>query len=246
MFAARIGFFNQGSGADVTGGNSTIDGFYTVRTFTSNGTLSVSNATVNMTYLVVGAGGTGNLPLNPGYGGGGGGNVAQGTFTAGGTYTITIGDGATGNGISIISTVVSANKGGSCPPSGRDGGNSGIYFGGIGTYGLSSIISGGGGAGFGANGFDAVGTPFNDGGNGGNGIISNITGSNVYYAGGGGGYSGTGSGGVGGLGGGGNGGGNSAATPGTINTGGGGGSGDRSGGQDGGSGVVILRYLTPF
>lgn len=241
MFAARIGFFNQGSSADVTGGNSTTDGAYTVRTFTSNGTLSVSNATVNMTYLVVGAGGLGNSN----YGGGGGANVAQGTFTAGGTYTITIGDGVTGNGISTISTVVSANKGGDQPTSGRNGGNSGSYFGGTGFIG-GAFTAGGGGAGFGANGDNAT-SGF--GGNGGDGIMSNISGSNVYYAGGGGGGSISGFG-TGGLGGGGNGGRTGSGADcanGAPNSGGGGGSDNgKSANGYGGSGITIVRYLTPF
>jgi hypothetical protein len=75
------------------------------------------------------------------------------------------------------------------------------------------------------------------GGNGGNGLSSSITGSAVTRGGGGGGYSNTN--GSGGTGGGTAGGSNTA---GTVNTGGGSGSSNPTAG--GGSGVVILRYLT--
>ena len=91
--------------------------------------------------------------------------------------------------------------------------------------------------------------------------VGEVSGSNVYFAGGGGGGGGwggqsRGTGGQGGLGGGGNGGGPTGSgsvngTAGTVNTGGGGGAPDWNGGNDGtpgGSGVVILRgpNLTTF
>ena len=78
-------------------------------------------------------------------------------------------------------------------------------------------------------------------GNGGNGLSYSITGSSVAYAGGGAGwYSGSGtSGGTGGTGGGG------SATPNkSAGTDGLGGGGSGGGGQDGGSGTVILRVPT--
>ena len=110
------------------------------------------------------------------------------------------------------------------------------------TYGAA----GGGGAG-------GVGQP--DGsstsGAGGVGIQNDITGTNLYYAGGGGGGShsgGSNDGGLGGSGGGGRGGDDAdASTAGTNGLGGGGGGGSTDGtsqGKDGGSGVVILRFST--
>jgi hypothetical protein len=87
------------------------------------------------------------------------------------------------------------------------------------------------------------------GGTGGPGVFSSITGTSIQRGGGGGGgcdettnYLP----GIGGLGGGGTGGTPTATagTPGTANTGGGGGGGTRAAGGNGGSGIVIIRYLT--
>ena len=118
---------------------------------------------------------------------------------------------------------------------------------------------GGGGAGaLGGNG--TVSSPTLTGGNGGNGLQNNITGTNTYYAGGGGGgvhgdissYTS----GAGGSGGGGNGAiqpsssGGAAGSNAIANTGGGGGGGASYqtiggfAGGTGGSGIVILRYPT--
>ena len=109
---------------------------------------------------------------------------------------------------------------------GGGGGDGGGYAGG----------GGGGGAGApGTRGAYSYGAP----GKGGNGLQCSITGSAVYYAGGG----SAGGGGAGGLGGGGAG----TGAAGTPNTGGGGGgyySASGSGGS-GGSGVVIIRYRLP-
>ena len=103
---------------------------------------------------------------------------------------------------------------------------------------------GGGGAGSAGKGSDGQSAP-----NGGDGKLSNITGSDLYYAGGGGGananwdahgYNATGNGGsnVGGDGGARD----VAAQAGQAHTGSGGGGGNNTGGADGGSGVVIIRY----
>lgn len=93
----------------------------------------------------------------------------------------------------------------------------------------------GGGGGAGAPGANGTGGA---GGNGGIGVLSTITGTSTYYAGGGAAHGAT-----GGLGGGANGGvgGTGAGSSGTNNTGGGGGGGYNNGGN-GGSGTVILRY----
>lgn len=87
----------------------------------------------------------------------------------------------------------------------------------------------------------------NGGGHGGDGIISDISGSLLRYAGGGGGGTNSSFPGKGGLGGGGQGSSESpvqSATAGTANTGGGGGAGrSNEAGGAGGSGIVILRYI---
>ena len=120
----------------------------------------------------------------------------------------------------------------------------------------------GGGGGAGSSGSNSPG-------NGGSGRLNNILGTNWYWAGGGGGSGWTGpggNGGVGGGGGGGAGGGYTGTTPGNggaglnsgasggmyiggaggVNTGGGGGAGthNSNAGNNGGSGIVVLRYLT--
>jgi hypothetical protein len=85
------------------------------------------------------------------------------------------------------------------------------------------------------------------GGKGGDGSLSSITGSPVTYAGGGGGGSST-TGGAGGAGGGGAGTATSIGTAGTVNLGGGGGGAGISGGDGaaGGSGIVIIRYTNTY
>lgn len=109
-----------------------------------------------------------------------------------------------------------------------------------GSYVYGYTAAGGGGAGSaGIN-----GTP--DNGNGGDGLLNNITGTSLFYAagGGGGGYNLAGSGGssIGGNGSTGNP--STSTTSGTVNTGSGGGGTGNTGvaGGNGGSGVVILKY----
>ena len=111
------------------------------------------------------------------------------------------------------------------PSQGNAGGNS---------SGIAPAYGAGGGGGAGGVGGNGSNTA---GGNGGNGTQSSISGTPTYYAGGGGGASNSGgaTNGQGGLGGGGT----AGSSAGTANTGGGGGS-----GFAGGSGIVILRYLT--
>jgi len=187
-------------------------------------------------------------------------------------YTVTVGAGGAGGpaankgGIgsdSVFSSVTSKGGGGGGRSNGQagdaggSGGGSGGYFntaGGLGTVGQGNnggrdgngTNGGGGGGGAGAVGGNAPATQ-NYGGNGGNGLASSITGSSVTRAGGGG-ASGNNSP-TGGTGGGGNGSTTSVAPQsGTTNLGGGGGGGwsyQNSGeGGAGGSGIVILRYLT--
>jgi hypothetical protein len=108
---------------------------------------------------------------------------------------------------------------------------------------------GGGGAGVaGGNATGAGGSGIGASGTGGNGLINTISGSSVYYGGGGsGGRWGAGTVGAAGLGGGGTGGAlGTVGTAGTANTGGGGGGGGDGGsnGGAGGSGIVIISYPT--
>jgi len=257
MFAARQGFFSS-TLANISGGTVTTVGANTVRTFTSNDTLTVIGRNIPMTYLVLGAGGSSNRTVS----GGAGGQVTTGTFIAAGNYPIVIGQGNSGNGQSSLSTIAVANIGGN--GAGFTGGNSKFnsttYTGGNGIGGI--FAGGGGGAGSGQNGFNAsntlyLGTNYPKGGDGGNGYLSNISGSNVYYGGGGGGISSSTTGlyqvSQGGLGGGTQGTGATGPTSNVYssnaanNTGGGSGGGvtEFNDTTYGGSGIVIVTYVTP-
>ena len=116
----------------------------------------------------------------------------------------------------------------------------------------SGVQAGSGGGGAGAVGGDATG--FRIPGNGGAGRQFDITGSQLWYAGGGGGAScGTCSGGqvqapnpaIGGSGVGGNGGNGGVGAAGMANRGGGGGGAQSGSGGAGGSGIVVVRYVMP-
>lgn len=118
---------------------------------------------------------------------------------------------------------------------GKEGGNS-----------STNGLAGGGGAGVAGK----SSTASAQGGNGGNGLTSTIyNGTALWYAGGGGGSGNTGTG-TGGLGGGGHGGAydnEAGGTAGAANTGGGGGGNGKAGafaGFNGGSGIVIIRFLS--
>ena len=272
----------------VTGGTTTTSGSYTIHTFTSSGTLTVSGGSKSgIDYLLV-AGGGGGGNSRAGGGGGGGMTVTTGATLAEGSYTITVGaggggststglPGASGNTTSLggVASVVGGGGGGGGGggadrpglSGGSGGGGSDGYSGGAGTSGQgsngggSSGSSGGGGGGgkggVGNNGDTDSGNNFvdnNSGGNGGNGGSNNYSGSNqTYGAGGGGGSRDDGPYGAG-VHGAGNGGRNNSnvATAGSANQGGGGGGGARLHGSNtstfyganGGSGIVIIRYLT--
>ena len=170
-------------------------------------------------------------------GGGGGGGYSNGGPTISGSNGGSGGGGggafglAGGNGIGGLGIIGQGNNGGD--PS-------------TGPYGAGGF-SGGGGGGAGTVGGNVIDP---DGGDGGNGLPYSISGFSTYYAGGGGG-AGDGNvaatGGTGGLGGGGNGTGAyypAQGTAGTPNTGGGGGGSRDQAGMAGGSGIVIVRYLT--
>lgn len=198
--------------------------------------------------IVVGAGGAGGLSGASGSmrtGSNGGGSTAFGAAVLGG-----------GGGGAYLGPVVPPGNGSAGASGGGGGGSQAASTGGSGTSpqgfgggnGATNGTAGGGGGGGGAfaAGNNASGA---NGGRGGAGRTSSITGSSVAYAGGGGGggwySSGTSAaGGVGGGGAGGNGS-NVRGVNGTNGLGGGGGGGSdfTPGGGDGGSGVVIVRYL---
>jgi hypothetical protein len=246
------------------GGDITQFGGYTIHTFLASSTFTALEP-LNVEYLVV-AGGGGGQTAYGGNGGGAGGYRTGTNFSATAqAYSITVGSGgasSTAGNDSIFSTITSA--GGASGTNATGGSGSGGGAGNTpstnpaqGTSGGTRIsvdgvyAYGGGGGGASVAGSNATsGGP----GAGGNGTDSSITGTSITRAGGGGGgaflVGGTKSGGAGGTGGGGQGGtgANSRVNPvaGTINTGGGGGGVDDGGfnGAAGGSGIVIVRYLT--
>jgi len=222
-----------------TGGTITTDGLYTVHTFTSSGTFQPMVAgTVKV--LVVGGGGggaSGQSGVNAGAGGGGGivvYNAAYSVTTS--PITVTVGNGGAGgtgngsgghNGTNSVFGSITATPGYGPSASSRTGGGNASYAGGTNNVYPNS----GGGAGATSVGY---------GSNGGVGYTSDIRVAltPVQYGGGGGGSnSGTATGGGGTP--------NQSAT---ANTGGGGGGGTDPGGNahggTGGTGVVIVRYLT--
>lgn len=196
------------------------------------------NVNLASTYnITVGKGGVGSADPY--------GNNAKGTnSTAFGLTAVGGGNGrwntayVTGNGAG--GSGGGAGAGGSSTPVGT--GTSGQGNNG-GNQSTSSQDNGGGGGGYGSVGGNAVGNT--SAGNGGTGFASSITGTSLFYAGGGGG-GGQSSAGIGGSGVGGNGGKQNttnATTP-TANTGSGGGGG--MGATAGADGVVILRILTDY
>jgi sugar lactone lactonase YvrE len=248
-----------------------------IYTFTSgSGGFTVPAGGLVVDYLIVGGGGGGGTWV--GGGGGAGGLVyAKDVQIPAGTYTWTVGTGGAGgtstgssatsggNGtnssISVTGLTITAlggGGGGSFPSiPGQAGGSGGgsSYTMLAGTAAIGQGNNGGGAGGGGGGGAGGVGAAAGAGAAGGIGLAISITGSNVYYAGGGG-QCGDPVQGAGGLGGGGkgalteSGGGYSqliAPTAGTTNTGGGGGGGARGStniGGAGGSGVIILRVYT--
>lgn len=227
---------------------------------------------LDVTYLIVGGGGAGGR--DAGGGGGGGAVLSGSDALSSASYSIVVGaggaEGADGGDSSFNShTANGGGRGGNNSERGQDGGCGGGgswnfttagtgspgYSGGAGLNLGGDHTAGGGGGGANQAGIAAywsIGTGAHAG-NGGNGIPSAISGSTLYYGGGGGGGTADydpGEGGAGGEGGGGAGGyGSGAGSPGTAGTtnrgGGGGGSGNNYNDPGaGGSGVVIIRYLT--
>jgi hypothetical protein len=186
-------------------------------------------------------------------GGGGAANATGGVAGQGSdsrfAKIISSGGGAGGHGEASQAGQTGGSGGGAYAVEGlgiaHQGFDGGAYFS---LGGGNTNNAGGGGGGASTVGADAA---FANAGNGGAGLASSITGSSITRAGGGGGGTGensAGGAGTGGSGGGGAGGYRADGTAGTVNTGGGGGgSGSYGVAQDGaagGSGVVILRWVT--
>jgi hypothetical protein len=246
-----------------TGGTTYTDGKYTIHKFTSSGTFGL-DITRDIQALVVGGGGGGGKSSS---GGGGAGGVAYAVLSlASGNYSVTVGDGGTfpsggsgngGNGgNSVFSTVTAVGGGGGATGSnaGLDGGSGGgggesNATGGSPTTGQGYAGGGNNGGGGGADGVGGNGFGAGSDGYGGDGVsgayndllIASSAGVDIagahWIAGGGAGYKTGPTNTIGGKGGGGN-----TTEAGVVNTGGGGGADGVN--SIGGSGLVILRYVT--
>jgi hypothetical protein len=228
------GFTASGSSSPltVTGLTNGTTYTFTVTATNSNGTSNSSSpsseiipGTFTVEYAVIAGGGSGarsiGSPWGSGGGGGGGGSITSSTFAAGSSYTVTIGAG--GGGADPGPGGTSSIIGGSLTISSGGGGNgSGSTSAGGGGSG-STNTGGGGGNGRFMNG---------QGNNGGDGYQTSISGTATYYGGGGAGAGwgpyGDGSPGLGGGG--------------AANTGGGGNGSRSSSFNNGGSGIIILKY----
>ena len=238
-----------------TWSTSTISESYKVHKFTSTGsstfTITAGGGTVSS--LIVGGGGAGAE------GGGGGGGVIQSSSSiTTGSYPVTVGAGHTGGQYypSTWTTGGDSSFNGMTAGGGGSGGYGGsstqIHRDGSAGDGTAGVVEGGSGS----NGGGSAGSTGNKGGGGasqpnngaigGGGIYSDITGTAVSYGdgGGGGGFQQTNQ---GGNGWGGTGGGSSCpdsvVTSGTANTGGGGGGSWICSGMNGGSGIIVVRYV---
>lgn len=243
-----------------TGGTITTSGGFTIHTFTGSGTF-VANRSMQVETLVIAGGGGGGDDVGGGGGGGGYRTTTELSLAASTSYPVVVGaggvrgaySGATQGGESSFAGIISAGGGrgagyaNAAGAGGSGGGGGSGAAGGAGNTPATTPSQGNNGAsgayingpGAGGGGAGSAGS----GVNGGAGASSSITGTAVTRAGGGAGGSGTSGepGGTGGSGGGGN-----PGVAGTANTGGGGGGGNfTANAANGGSGVVIIRYLTP-
>jgi len=211
-----------------TGGTITYSGGYTIHTFTSSGTFTVSSGSGNVEVLVVAGGGGGGSDM--GGGGGGGGVTYNSAYAVTPTgYTVTVGGGGAGapagvsqvrgysGANSVFGTITTTGGGGGASEYGNNNSPAGSGGSGGGTASCNSVgpgtgiggqgYAGGGnggcyypGGGGGAGGAGGYGP-----GDGGNGYQSSITGTSLYYGAGGGGAGYSARAGNGGLGGGGGG-----------------------------------------
>jgi hypothetical protein len=227
-YAAASGSFTPVAGATVTGGTVTAPGDgYTYLTFTTNGTLVISGASLTADVLVVGGGGGTGQYYNSG-GGGGGVRLTNSRSLAPGSYAVVVGTGVIGSSggqSSIDGLVATGGSGGGAGPYGYGGGTGGTSgtptsasnstgnAGGSGTV-NGDDSDGGGGGGAGGNGTSAT----NTGGLGGSGMT--VWGTEYGR------------------------GGNGERRGGTITANRGMGA-SKDSGLIGSSGVVVIRYLTP-
>ncbi|CAB4147824.1 hypothetical protein UFOVP507_50 [uncultured Caudovirales phage] len=203
--------------------------------------VTVNQGAYTLYYVLVGGGAGVTAAGGSARGGGGAGQILENTVPVniGTVLTVTIAaggaPGSTG-GTTTLSGVTSATGGGTTTSG--TGGTSGNGYGGGGPFivdGNVQTSGGGGGAGqSGGSGVESLG------GTGGNGVATNITGTNTYYGGG-----GAGGGQFGGQSAG-TGGGGAAASNGSANTGGGSGGVYGSQTSSGGSGKTILKMLTIY
>ena len=267
--SGEVGYFTATGGTVTTSGSYTIHTFTSSGTFQ----VTAGNKNVE-SLVIAGGGGGGRDDGGGGGAGGyrnstsgeaSGGNSSAETALAVsvGSYTVTIGAGGagatSGNGFygvdSVFSTITSI-KGGYGAGTGTAGGAGGSAGGSKNTTSIASGTSGQGSNGGGGSTHGSGGGGAGEAGNiptrnGGDGLSSSINGSAVFRGGGGGGGQRVANAdGYGGNGGGGRGAyyGSDNAAAGTANTGGGGGGGDGGSspyyGKAGGSGIVIIRYLT--
>ena len=248
--SAPISFVNA------TGGTVTTDGDYKIHTFLTSGIFTVISGG-DVSVLVVGGGSGSNGARYGLVGGGGGGQVIEKTVNVGvGDIDVSIGAGGAGGarvnpgdwgkagGKSYFGNYVDASGGQTGPVNSYMCGlASGSGY--VGGQQSPANVNSGGGGGAGEAGTDGIYEGLiSTGGNGGDGVFSQITGQ--YYGGGGGGtgQSSTSPRGEGGLGGGGwssNSGAPASAIP---NTGGGGArtTGGYGAGEAGAAGIVVIKY----
>jgi hypothetical protein len=246
-----------------TGGTITNVGGYTIHTFTSSGTFTVTSGSGNVEVLVVAGGGGGGSDM--GGGGGGGGVIYNSAYAVTpGAITATVGNGGAGapagisqvrgtNGQnSVFGTITATGGGGGASEYGNNGSPAGNGGSGGGTASCNSVTPGtgivgqgyaGGGNGgcYYPGGGGGAGGPgrFNPG-NGGIGLPFSINGKLLYYGGGGGGAGYSNISGNGGLGGGGGG------APKVLVTGGGLGGGQAlNSGSDGAIGTLVSQTNKP-
>ncbi len=186
-----------------TGGTVTKNGGYRIHTFTSSGTLEVTTGGNVEVLVVAGGGGSGGVGGQSASGAGGaGGFVTQSVLVAAGSHTVTVGNGGAGGantglrgsqgGNSSVFSItaiggggggggLSGHRNGGSGGSGGGGGGGDTAVGGAGTAGQGTA----GGAGQAAGGGAGVAGSESTENNRSRGLQSRITGSAVWYAGGG-------------------------------------------------------------
>ncbi|MDI1335898.1 MAG: hypothetical protein PSU94_06905, partial [Lacunisphaera sp.] len=137
----RVSNLVASSSTSATGGTVSAGGGYTMHTFNSSGTFTVSGGISSVDYLVVagGGGGGGGVSDNGGGGGGGGGVLAGSMSVSNTAYTVTVGAG--GNGGTAGTGAAGGNSSFAGSVTAVGGGFGGAYSGAAGSGGS------GGGAG---------------------------------------------------------------------------------------------------